>query len=93
MLYIRNNRRRTKSIQLWTDKSTCGAGIIVRKNNIIDFKPISERICKITIEMNDIKCNIISAYAPTSERTKKHPEETRKFYELLSDVINKTKTI
>ena len=65
----------------------------MRKNNIIDFKPISERICKITIEMNDIKCNIISAYAPTSERTKKHPEETRKFYELLSDVINKTKTI
>ena len=42
--------------------------------------------------MNDIKCNIISTYAPTSERTKKHPEETRKFYELLSDAINKTKT-
>ena len=73
------------------DKSTCGAGIIMRKNNIIDFKPISERICKITIEMNDIKCNI-SAYAPTSERTKKDPEETCKFYELLSVVINKTKT-
>ena len=56
------------------------------------FTPISERICIVTTNAGEnIKCHLISAYAPTSENTARDPDETRIFYEQLSSLINSIK--
>lgn len=71
-------------------KSSAGVGILVRpNNNKITFEPISDRICVIRTKANNITNNIISVYAPTSEITRKNPEETQRFYDTLTSVVNK----
>ena len=71
--------------------SSNGVGIIVPPETNCNFLPISDRLIMLTILDQKIKINLISAYAPTSDRTSKNPEDTVKFYENLSSVIKKTK--
>ena len=73
------------------NKSTAGVAVLVKSNCEVNFDPICERICVIKMKTNDITNNLISAYAPTLDTTKKHPEETQKFYDMLTSVVNKIK--
>ena len=51
-------------------KSIRGVGIITTENTNVTFNPVSERICIITTNtFENIKCHLISAYAPTLENT------------------------
>ena len=73
-------------------KSIQGVGIITTENTNVTFNPVSERICIITTNTSEnIKCHLISAYAPTLENTVRNPDETRIFYEQLSSLINSIK--
>ena len=73
-------------------KSIRGVGIITTENTNVTFNPVSERICIITTNTSEnIKCHLISAYAPTLENTVRNPDETRIFYEQLSSLINSIK--
>ena len=71
--------------------STQGVAILVRSDCIsIKFNPISCRVCHAVVKLNNKKqVNVISAYSPTNENTKKCPEQTEKFYDELTSVINK----
>ena len=69
-----------------------GVGIIITENTNVTFSPVSERICMITANTSEnIKCHLISAYAPTLENTVRNPDETRIFYEQLLSLINSMK--
>ena len=70
------------------DKSIQGVGILV-KPDTCEFTLISSRIMLVRLQNDDINTNLISAYAPTSEVTKENPEETVKFYNELTSVIEK----
>ena len=73
-------------------KSIRGVGIITTQNTNVTFNPVSERICIITTNTSEnIKCHLISAYAPTLENTVRNPDETHIFYEQLSSLINSIK--
>ena len=73
-------------------KSIRGVGIITTENTKVTFNPVSERICIITANTSEnIKCHLISAYAPTLEKTGRNPDETHIFYEQLSPLINSIK--
>ena len=62
-----------------------------REHNVT-FNPVSERICIITTNTSEnIKCHLISAYAPTLENSVRSPDETCIFYEKLSSLINSIK--
>ena len=61
--------------------------------NVQSIKRISNRISVITIFLKKTKkkkilMSIINVYAPTSEISKKRPEETAQFYEQLQQTIN-----
>ena len=73
-------------------KSIRRAGIITTENTNGTFNPVSEHICIITTNTSEnIKCHLISAYAPTLENTVRNPDETHIFYEQLSALINSIK--
>ena len=73
-------------------KSIRGVGIITTENTNVTFNPVSERICIITTNTSEnIKCHLISAYAPTLENTVRNPDETRIFYEQLLSLKNSIK--
>ena len=73
-------------------KSIRGIGIITTENTKVTFNHVSERICIITTNTSEnIKCHLISAYAPTLENTVRNPDETHIFYEQLSSLINSIK--
>ena len=73
-------------------KSIRGVGIITTENTNVTFNAVSERICIISTNTNEnIKCHLISAYAPTLENIVKNPDETRIFYEQLSSLMNSIK--
>ena len=56
------------------------------------FDSLLKRICIITAKTSDnIKCHLISAYAPTFESTMRNPDETRIFYEQLLSLKNSIK--
>ena len=65
-----------------------GTGFVVDENSKVTFKPVSERISVLTAKLNNIKHVFISVYAPTNETTIKDSNDTRTFYENLSDIIN-----
>ena len=72
-------------------KSTQGVGVLIDPRTKCEFTPVSSRIMKLTIKSDDIKTNLISAYAPTNKLTETHPENTARFYNKLSSVVNKIK--
>ena len=68
ILYLYNSGNESKSIH--------GTGIIVRPNVNIKYKPISDRICMISMQDDKkITCNFISAYTPTLDKTTKNPNK------------------
>jgi len=56
------------------------------KKNILSFETYNERLCKLRIEGRFNNLSIISAYAPTEEKT---DEEKEKFYKDLQTIHNK----
>ena len=66
-----------------------GTGFIVSGDSKATFNPISERISTLTTEFNKRKFVFISVYASINECTKKDPNNTKTFYQNLSDIINK----
>ncbi len=64
-----------------------GVGIIISKDFKADFKPINERICMATIQINNRKHTVISAYAPTLPISENKPEVREQFYKDLDSVI------
>lgn len=56
------------------------------KNKVMDFKPISERICSIRIKGNKRNISIMNIHAPTEE---KDEEEKDLFYEMLDNEYEK----
>ena len=56
------------------------------KNNILSFELYNERLCKLWIKGKFNNLSIISAYAPTEEKT---DEEKEKFYQVLQTVHNR----
>ena len=74
-------------------KSENGVGIIVPKTNNVKFTPINDRICKITTKVNNNQMlHIISAYAPTLDKSEKQPETREKFYSDIDSIIRKHKS-
>lgn len=74
------------------DKSSKGVAVIVEDGHKADFKPISDRVCLLTIAVkNDYKLHIISTFAATMKTTVQNPEETTKFYNSLTSVLKLTK--
>ena len=76
-------------------KSVNGVGIIVDANRKVNFEPISDRICMITITLinnNNNRLIILSVYAPTLEKSEKHPEEADNFYNEMESIIKKVKS-
>ena len=73
-------------------KSVNGVGFIVDANRKVDFEPISDRICKITVNLNKNKLIILSVYAPTLEKSEKNPEGAENFYNIMESVIKKVKS-
>ena len=72
-------------------KSIRGVGIIRTENTNVTFNPVSEHMYNKTSTIGNIKCHLISAYAPTLENTVRNPDETHIFYEQLSSLINSIK--
>lgn len=72
------------------DTSNHGVGIFVNSKLPCKFKHINERICyvEIKIENENRILYIISAYAPTAECSKKHPEKREEFYSTLDSIVN-----
>lgn len=63
--------------------------MVVPNCNVI-FQLISDRTDMIkATSKNKVTCNTIRVYARTLEKTVKDPEQTRKFYDQLSFIINK----
>ena len=62
-----------------------GTGFIVNKrirNNVIEFKPVNERICKLRLKGRHYNISIICAHAPTED---KENIEKEIFYDLLEN--------
>ena len=74
-------------------KSENGVGIILPETTKVDFKPINDRICQITTTINNNqKLHIISAYAPTLDKSEKNKDIREKFYTDLDSIIKKHKS-
>ena len=74
-------------------KSENGVGIILPSTKKVTFTPINDRLCQITTKINNKQTlHIISAYAPTSEHSEKHPEVREQFYTDLESVVRKQKS-
>jgi exonuclease III len=66
-----------------------GTGFMIRneiKKSILGFEKYNERLCKLRINGKVNNLSIISAHAPTEQKTN---EEKEKFYEDLQTVHNK----
>ena len=75
------------------ETSENGVGIILPSHTKADFKPISDRLCQITIKLtNSQKIHILSAYAPTVDKSKKKPSIREKFYSELNNVVKMHKS-
>ena len=70
-------------------KSKNRIGILVEENQQVNFEPISNRICKITIKLTSSgnRFIIMSVYVPTLECSEKNPYTTDVFYNELERVI------
>ena len=68
-----------------------GVGIIVPNSTKCSYLPISYRIIMVKVENEKITINLISAYCPTNDNTRKKIDDTIKFYDSLTDVIKTTK--
>ena len=69
-------------------KSENGVGIILPSSINAEFQPVCDRICKVRININsDLKVDIISVYAPTLDKSEKHPEQRENFYTKLDSVL------
>ena len=65
---------------------------IKTENTNVTFNPVSESICIITTNTTEnIKCHLISAYAPTLKNAARNPDKIRIFYEQLLSLINSIK--
>ena len=76
-------------------KSINRIGILVEENRQVNFKPISNRICKITIKLTNSgnkKFISMSVYAPTLECSEKNPDTTDIFCNELERVTKKVKS-
>ena len=67
-----------------------GTGFIIKKDLKPIFQRISDRICKAKINLGKRNIVVISVYAPTTPRSKKHPEEFEEFYEAPDAAITST---
>ena len=57
------------------------------------FLPINERICEITTKIhNEQVVHLVSAYAPTLNKSEKNPQVRENFYSELESVIKKHKS-
>ena len=76
-------------------KTVNRTAVIVMPDCSITFQPISNRISMITtITKNNSTSKMVSWYAPLArilKKTTQDPEQTRKFYNLPSSIIKKTK--
>ena len=91
----RNNDRYTLYHTGSDNNSHHGVGIIIKNNTNAHFKRITDRICTLTVDLNEItnnnikrKITIISAYAPTLTNSEKNPEVAENFYTNLENTIN-----
>lgn len=65
-----------------------GTGFLVSKRiskSVIEFKPISERICYIRIRGKHRKLSLINLHAPTEEKEEK---EKNDYYEIMENVYD-----
>jgi len=69
------------------EKNFSGVGIIIKDNLNGKFKPISERICCMEFQTDNIKWVVICAYAYTLPISEKNPEKKHKFYDDLEKII------
>ena len=69
-----------------------GVGLIVRSDTKCSFLPVNYRLCKVIIKIENVQIVIISAYAPTLEIRKKHPQKCEQFYDELQSLIKTVKT-
>ena len=61
-----------------------GVGFIIKRsleNSIIDFEPISSRLCKVRIKGKFYNTTVVNAYAPTESA---EVEKKEQFYEALN---------
>ena len=83
-LYLHYSGHATDSIN--------GVGIILDTNKLAHFKPISDRICQIETKINNNQqLTLISAYAPTLEKSEKNPDVRDNFYNSLNSVVTAVK--
>ena len=66
-----------------------GVGLLIIKDLNPNFKTISERICSAIIKLTNCNLHIISAYAPTLEKSEKNQQERDDFYEQLDATVSK----
>ena len=74
------------------DSSHAGVGFLINKalaGNVIEVKGISERICKLVLQLNKkCKINVVQVYAPTSSY---EDEVVEDFYEKVSLTVESCK--
>ena len=68
-------------------KSINGVGIISSVNSKVEFIPISDRLCQITIKDDYCKIIVLSAYAPTEDSCNKNPCLRENFYNMFDSVL------
>ena len=76
------------------DKSINGVGVLVNSKYKAEFKPISDRMCMLTIKLDPSQRHrlcVISTYAPTQRSTEKDPNVTLDFYDELNATMKQTK--
>ena len=64
-----------------------GVGVTVRSDKICSFLPVNDRLWKIIFKNEDVQIVILSEYAPTIKKQKKHPEKYEKLYDELESLI------
>ena len=79
-----------------TDKTYHGVGLVIDSSLSAKFEKVSDRICKATFNLDNNqqtkqnKVTVISAYAPTLEKSKTNPQLREDFYNQLTGTLNKT---
>ena len=75
------------------NKSENGVGILLKPSRNVTFTPINDRICYVTTKIdNKQTLHIVSAYAPTLEKSEKNLELREDFYTKLDSVLKNFKT-
>ena len=93
---FRNNTERYTLYHTGPENSSHhGVGIIVRNDCNAHFNRINDRICTLTVDLEQLtgkdknrKLTVISAYAPTLTNSIKNPELAEEFYNNLEITIN-----